>query len=71
MAEWIKWWKDKTFLTVLVIIAITMLVSFLVAFFSCGWTLSVVIACLGGLGIRKVIIKRLDEESKNDLNVDK
>ena len=67
MVEWIKWWKDKTFLTILVIVAITMLVSFLVAFFRCGWTLSVVIACLGGLGIRKVITKKLDDMSNNNL----
>jgi hypothetical protein len=65
MANWIKWWKDKTFLTVLCIVLVTMLVSFLVAFFRCGWPLSIAIACLGGLGIRKVIIKKLDETKNN------
>lgn len=59
--EWIKWWKDKTFLTILAIVIVTMLISFLVAFFRCGWVLSIVVACLGGYAIRKVIIKKLDE----------
>lgn len=66
MAEWIKWWKDKTFLTVLGIVAITMAISFCVAFFSCAWWLSIIIACLGGFGIRKVIIKKLDEMNNSN-----
>lgn len=67
MGDWIKWWKDKTFLIVLSIVLVTMAVSFCVAFFSCAWWLSVIIACLGGIGIRKVIVKKLDEVSNNNL----
>jgi hypothetical protein len=67
VAEWIKWWKDKTFLTVLGIVLITMAISFCVAFFSCAWWLSVAIACLGGIGIRRVIVKKLDDMSNNNL----
>lgn len=66
MAEWIKWWKDKTFLTVLGIVAVTMLASFLIAFIRCGWVLSIVIACLGGVAVRKVIIKRLDKAKEKE-----
>lgn len=62
--EFVKWWKDKTFLTVLGIVAVTMLVSFLIAFIRCGWVLSIVIACLCGVAVRKVIIKRLDKPVK-------
>ena len=65
MTNWIKWWKDKTFLAVLCIVLVTMIVSFLVAFLRCGWVLSIVVACLGGFGIRKVIIKKLDETNNN------
>ena len=60
MANWVKWLKDKTFLTILGIVAATMLVAFAVAFFRCGWVLSIVVAVLGGIGIRKVIIKRIN-----------
>jgi hypothetical protein len=59
--EWIKWWKNNTFLTILAIVLVTMLISFLVAYFRCGWVLSIVVACLGGYTIRKVIVKKLDE----------
>lgn len=66
MGDWIKWWKDKTFLIVLSIVLVTMAISFCVAFFSCAWWLSVIIACLGGIGIRKVIVKKLDEMSSDN-----
>lgn len=66
MVEWIKWWKDKTFLTVLGIVLITMAISFCVAFFSCAWWLSIIVAGVGGFSIRKVIIKKLDETNNSN-----
>jgi len=60
--ELIKWWKDKTFLTILAVALLTMVVAFLLAYFiDWGWVLSIVVACLGGYAIRKVIVKKLDE----------
>jgi hypothetical protein len=64
--EWIKWWKNKTFLTVLGIVLITMAISFCIAFFSCAWWLSVIVACVGGFGVRKVIINKLDETNNSN-----
>lgn len=66
MGKWIKWWKDKTFLKLLGIVLVTMLASFIVAFFRCGWGLSLAIACLGGIGIRTVIVKKLDNAKNNN-----
>lgn len=66
MGEWIKWWRNKTFLTILSIVLITMAISFCVAFFSCAWWLSVIVACVGGFSIRKVIIKKLDETNNSN-----
>ena len=66
MENWIKWWKNKTFLTVLGIVLITMAISFCIAFFSCAWWLAVIVACVGGFGVRKVIIKKLDETNNSN-----
>ena len=67
MTEWIKWWKDKTFLTILVIVLIAMASSFLVAYFTSAWWISIIIACGAGLIIRKIITNKLDKmcESTN------
>lgn len=61
MNEWIKWWNDKTFLLILGIIAITMLLSFLLAYFiEWGWIPAIVVACGGGLVIRRTVINKID-----------
>jgi uncharacterized membrane protein YdbT with pleckstrin-like domain len=62
MGNWVKWWKNKTILTILGIVLLTMLVAFLFAFFfDWGWIVALVTSLLGGYGIRRVIIKYLDE----------
>ena len=53
-------------MTVLAIVLVTMAISFCVAFFSCAWWLSIIIACLGGIGIRRVIVKKLDETNNSN-----
>lgn len=64
--EWIKWWKDKTFMTILGIALVAMVVSFLLAYFiEWGWILSVVVACLGGVAMRRVFSKKMDEVVKD------
>lgn len=67
MTTWIKWWKDKTFLMILVIVLIAMVSSFLVAYFTSAWWISIIIACGAGLIIRKIITNKLDKmcESAN------
>lgn len=65
MANWIKWWKDKTFLKIWGIILLTMGISFGIVIINPDSTLcivgSIIAACSGGLVIRKVITKKLDE----------
>jgi ABC-type transport system involved in cytochrome bd biosynthesis fused ATPase/permease subunit len=65
--EWIKWWKDKTFLLVWGIILLTMAVAFVVAYFiDFGWILSIVAAGIGGQAIRRVIVNKLNEKAEED-----
>lgn len=71
MATWIKWWKDKTFMTVLAIALLTMLIGFLFAYFiEYGWLITIVLSVAGGVSIRKVITNRIDKEveKKEELN---
>ena len=65
MEEWIQWWKSKFFLKILLIVFLTMITTFLVAYFTNGYwqLLSIPTACLGGLIIRRLVIKKLDEIS--------
>ena len=61
---WVKWWKDKTFMLVLAIALLTMLIGFLFGYFlDWGWMLTILACLFGGIGIRRVITKRLDDES--------
>lgn len=61
--EIIKWWKDKLFLTLLLIVFITMIVTFLVAYLCNNYwqLLAIPVACLGGFTIRKIIVHKLDK----------
>jgi hypothetical protein len=65
MSNWVKWWKNKTFLKILGISLLAMGISFGIAMIDPGNTWcavgSILVACGGGLVIRKVIIKKLDE----------
>jgi hypothetical protein len=69
MATWIRWWEDKYFLLMWGVALLTMLISFLLAYFiSWGWIPSIAIALLGGFIIRKIITKRLDLEAEKVMN---
>jgi hypothetical protein len=65
MSTWVKWWKDKTFLKILGISLLAMGISFGIAMIDPGNTWcavgAILAACSGGLVIRKVITKKLDE----------
>lgn len=62
MNEWIKWWKDKTFLTILATCLVAIVLAFVFArYISWGWIVSMLIGVLAGLFIRRVIIKRIEE----------
>ena len=62
--NWFRWWKDRTFLTILAIAIVAMLVAFVFArYISWGWIVSCLVGLLAGLFIRKVITRKLDEIS--------
>ena len=67
MSTWFKWWKNKTFLLILGISLLAMGISFGIIMINPGniWCAigSISSACCGGLIIRKVIIKKLNEIS--------
>lgn len=72
MATWIKWWKDKTFMTILAIALLTMLIGFLLAYFiEYGWLITIVLSIAGGISIRKVITNRIDKEVEKEERLNK
>ena len=57
----VKWWKSKKFLTILLIIVITMMLAFMLAYFiPYGWIGSIIITLIGGYCIRRIIINLLN-----------
>ena len=65
MSNWIKWWKDKTFLAMMVIAIIAVVLAYVFArFVTWGWVVSLVIGVVGGLGIHHVVVKELNELDK-------
>ena len=63
MATWIKWWKSKFAWTILGLVALAMVLSFLSAYFlmdPINWILAIVIAGSFGFSIRRVVIKKID-----------
>lgn len=72
MSTWIKWWKDKTYIKIWAIILLSMAVSFgIISINADNWLCiagAVLTPICGGLIIRKMITKKLDEiaERNND-----
>ncbi len=67
MAEWIKWWKNKTYMTVLVIALVAMVIAGIFAnCFTWGWIVSCASACIGGFAIRRVIVNKLNSLSEEE-----
>lgn len=65
MSNWIKWWKNKTFMSVLGIALGTMGISFLLAYFiDWGWIPAIMLCIGGGILIRKMVTKKLDKMSE-------
>lgn len=61
MATWFKWWKNKTFLLIMGISLITMIIAFLLAYFiEWGWILAIILTCIGGVLIKKIIDRAID-----------
>ena len=65
--EWIRWWEDKTFLSVLGVALGTMVASLALALLiECGWLGSIAVALGGGYAVRRIITNKIDK-TFNDL----
>lgn len=66
MTTWIKWWKDKTMLSVILISVLAVIVGFILAYFiDWGWILTIILASISGLSIKRIIMNRIDKEVEN------
>ena len=67
MSQWIKWWKDKLFIKILIILLLSMLISLMIALINPDNIYCIVGALLaptiGGLIVKNLIKKRLDKWS--------
>ena len=64
MNDWLKLWKDKTFLMILAIACIAMMIAGLCAnLLNWGWILSCLVAVLAGFLIRKIVIKKIEQDN--------
>ena len=67
MSNWIQWWKDKTFLAMMVIAIIAVVLAYVFArFVTWGWIPAIAVALGGGLVIRRIVIKKLDKTVENN-----
>ena len=57
----VKWWKNKWAVLLMVVgIFLTVVIGFLFAYFiSWGWILSLVVAVIGGIGMRHIVFKMI------------
>lgn len=65
MSNWVKWWKDKTFIKIWTVILLSMALSLGIILINPDdiWCIigAISAAILGGLWIRKIFSKRMDE----------
>ena len=65
MGEFIKWWKDRMTILIILTPILTVIIAFLFAFFfDWGWIVSTVVALGGGYLLRRLIIKKLTDTFK-------
>ena len=68
MAEFVKWWKDKMVVLIMLTAILSVVIAFLFAFFfEWGWIVSIVIALGGGYLMRRLIIKKLTDTFSEDV----
>lgn len=62
MSNLIKWWKNNFAWTLIGVVILTVVISFLFAyFFEWGWIVSLIIALSGGFVIRKLIVNKIND----------
>ena len=56
----VKWWKNKWAVLLMVVGILTVGIGFLFAYFiSWGWILSLVVAVIGGIGMRHIVLRMI------------
>ena len=72
MSTWIKWWKDKTIMSILIIALSVMIIGFLLAYFiDWGWIITIILSAIAGIIIRKIITDRINKEIEKYDNQEK
>ena len=63
----IKWWKNKWAVLLMVVGILSVVIGFLFAYFiSWGWILSLVVAAIGGIGMRHIALKMIGVYDDNE-----
>ena len=65
--EIVKWWKNKWAVLLMVVGILSVVIGFLFAYFiSWGWILSLVVAAIGGIGMRHIALKMIGVYDDNE-----
>lgn len=71
MAELIRWWKNKYAVAIISVGVLTVIIAFLFAYFiSWGWILSIVMSAIGGITMRILITKLIEDYVNRRNNTD-
>lgn len=64
MSNWVKWWKDKTLIKIIITMIFTVIVAFLFAYFiPQGWVIAIIVTLL----VRTFYIKPLFQKKYNEI----
>jgi hypothetical protein len=67
MVNLIKWFKDRTFISAAIIAIVAVLLGFLTAhYISWGWLITLFIGAIGALAIRRILVGKFKEISKDN-----
>lgn len=65
--EIVKWWKNKWAVLLMAVGILTVGIGFLFAhFISWGWILTLVVTAIGGIGMRHIAFKMIDEYNNDE-----
>ena len=63
----VKWWKNKWAVLLMVVGILTVGIGFVFAYFiSWGWILTLVVTAIGGIGMRHIAFKMIDDYNNDE-----
>ena len=63
----VKWWKNKWAVLLMMVGILTVGIGFIFAYFiSWGWILTLVVTAIGGIGMRHIVFKMIDEYNNDE-----